>query len=301
MPTQAPVSGEADPKVAPRSSDVALQRRERAEQAMADARKEREPDAAAPTAALGPVTAGNEKKDLAAAKRVDGYTGANRVAAVPAPVASAPPPPPPASPRPAESTPAVAGNRPAPAAVVAGAAQQQANQSQNQAQNQAPNQNQVQTQAQGPPVQGRQQALEERVVVADKPAAGAFADALSFRAKAGDFEFAAAQSTIRWRIVEGRTVQRSPDAGTTWSNHYTAPSGVFLTAGTAPSATVCWLVGRAGAVVVSSDGVAWRHVTFPQVVDLASVVAPDARTATVTTLDGRRYATADGGRSWTQK
>ncbi len=95
-------------------------------------------------------------------------------------------------------------------------------------------------------------------------------------------------------------MQRSPDAGATWSNQYTAPSGVFLTAGTAPSATVCWLVGRAGAIVVSTDGV-WQRVTFPDAVDLASVVAPDARTATVTTVDGRRFATADGGRTWTRR
>ena len=327
MPPQASVSGEADRKVASPSSE-AFQRRERADsQTLSDARKEREarPDFAT-TAAPPPATVGNEKKDLAAAKRVDAATGSDRIgAAVPAPVASPPPPPPPpASPRPAESALPVAGNRPAPAPapVVAGAVQQ-ANQAQNQAptQNQAPNQNQVQTTAQGPPVQRQQQALEERVIVADKPAAraaedsaaanraggrggaaGGFADAnaLSFRAKAGDFELAAPQSSIRWRVVEGRTVQRSPDAGTTWSNHYTAPSGVFLTAGTAPSATICWLVGRAGAIVVSTDGV-WQRVTFPDAVDLASVVAPDARTATVTTVDGRRFATADGGRTWTRQ
>jgi len=156
--------------------------------------------------------------------------------------------------------------------------------------------------------------------VADKPAARAAEDsaasrsggrggaasgvadatASNLRTRVGDFELAAAQSTIRWRVVEGRAVQRSPDAGATWLNQYTAPSGVFLTAGTAPSATICWLVGRAGAIVVSTDGV-WQRVTFPDAVDLASVIAPDARTATVTTVDGRRFATADGGRTWTRR
>jgi hypothetical protein len=153
MPRLAPpVALEADRKLPATSSDADLQRRERAApQALADARTEleRRLGSAAPTASLAPATVGNEKKDLAAAKRVDTVTGEDRVGAVaPAPVVSPPPPPPPAPPRPAESVQAAAGNRPAPAAVVPGPPpQQQANQAQNQAQNQAPNQNQVQVTA----------------------------------------------------------------------------------------------------------------------------------------------------------
>ncbi len=321
MPPVPSVSREADGKVTSPSSDLAAERRARAEpQTLADARKEREarPNSAASTVTVAPATEGNEKKDLAAAKRVDAVTGADRLGAV---ASLPPPPPPPAAPRPAENAQTAAGNRPAPAAAAPAGPPQQANQAQNQTQNQAPNQNQVQTQAQSPPVQ-RQQALEERVIVADKPAAraaddsaaasrsggrggvaGGVADtsAFSFRTKVGDFELAAAASTIRWRVVEGRTVQRSPDAGATWSNHYTAASGVFLTAGTAPSSTVCWLVGRAGAIMVTRDGASWQRVTLPEVADLASVTAPDARTAIVTTVDGRRFATTDGGRTWTRQ
>jgi hypothetical protein len=207
------------------------------------------------------------------------------------------------------------------AVVTAPPPQQQANQAQNQAQNQAPSQNQFQAPAQSPPAPRQQQALEERVVVADKPAAntadaGAVASrvagpggvaggvqgyALSTRAQAGAFELVPPASTIRWRVVEGRIVQRSLDAGATWANQHTADSGVFFTAGTAPSSTVGWLVGRAGAIIVTSDGVRWERVTFPEVADLTSVVAPDARRATVTTVDGRRFATADGGRTWTRQ
>ena len=326
LPPQGAVSGEADRKVAPPSSDAALQRRERAEpQTLADARKERS-YSAAPTATLAPANSGQREKGSVRSEacgcRHRGGVGpcggsssiCQRTFATAASGL-------------ATARRERAGRRGKPAgsgsgAVVAGASQQ-ANQAQNQAQNQnqAPNQNQVQTTAQGPAAPRQQQALEERVVVADKPAARAaedsaaasrsggrgggavgFADATAsnLRAKTGDFELAAAQSTIRWRIVDGRAVQRSPDAGATWSNQYTAPSGVFLTAGTASSATVCWLVGRAGAIVVSTDGV-WQRVTFPDAVDLASVVAPDARTATVTTVDGRRFATADGGRTWTRR
>jgi len=73
---------------------------------------------------------------------------------------------------------------------------------------------------------------------------------------------------------------------------------VLLTAGAAPSANVCWLVGRAGAVILSTDGRAWRRLTFPEQIDLTAVTAVDARTATVTTADGRRFETADGGRTW---
>jgi photosystem II stability/assembly factor-like uncharacterized protein len=40
-------------------------------------------------------------------------------------------------------------------------------------------------------------------------------------------------------------------------------------------------------------------VPFPEAVDLASVQASDARTAVITTNDGRTFRTADAGQTWT--
>jgi hypothetical protein len=44
--------------------------------------------------------------------------------------------------------------------------------------------------------------------------------------------------------------------------------------------------------------VSWRRVGFPEPIDLTAVRATDARTATVTTVDGRSFATTDGGGTW---
>ena len=72
-----------------------------------------------------------------------------------------------------------------------------------------------------------------------------------------------------------------------------------LTAGVAPSPTVCWIVGRRGTVLLSTDGLQWRRLAFPESADLVTVQATDALTATVTTADNRRFRTADGGQTWT--
>jgi len=74
--------------------------------------------------------------------------------------------------------------------------------------------------------------------------------------------------------------------------------GVDLIAGASPSRLVCWLVGRAGTVLLSTDGRTWRGVPFPVMTDLVAVQATNAQTATITTADGRTFQTTDGGRSW---
>lgn len=305
----APAPTESDRKEQMTSSDRDAQKQERlAQSELADARRDRE--AGPPSAAPATPTPVNERKDLETAKRSETASGLDGLRAA-APVASLPPPPPPSP------------SGPAP--------QQQANQ----AQNQFANQNQAAVQTQSPAVQTQQTqsqsqaprqqapaALEERVIVSEKPvgrvaadtsdpgraagrggATGGLADAskLAYRAKPGDFELTVAESSVRWRVVDGRTVQRSPDAGTNFSTQYTAESGVLLMAGAAPSTNVCWLVGRSGAVVLTTDGRVWQRLAFPEQVDLTAVTATDARTATVTAADGRRFGTSDGGRTWTRR
>lgn len=103
--------------------------------------------------------------------------------------------------------------------------------------------------------------------------------------------------SIRWRVGAAGSIQRSADAGATW---VAQASGVAqdLTAGTSPQRGVCWVVGRAGTVLQSTDGNLWRRLEFPEAVDLTNIAARDAVVATVTTADGRRFQTADGGRTW---
>jgi photosystem II stability/assembly factor-like uncharacterized protein len=103
--------------------------------------------------------------------------------------------------------------------------------------------------------------------------------------------------STRWRITAPGSVQRSNDAGATWETQSTG-GPTTISSGAAPSASVCWLVGKAGVVLLSADGRSWRRVPFPEPVDLASVVATDANTATVIAASGRRFTTTDGGKSW---
>lgn len=103
---------------------------------------------------------------------------------------------------------------------------------------------------------------------------------------------------VLWRIVVSGVVEKSVDGGATWT---TQPVGgpVVLTAGSSPSRDVCWFAGRAGTVLLSTDGRTWQRLAFPEAVDLIAVRATDARTASVTASDGRQFTTRDAGKTWT--
>jgi photosystem II stability/assembly factor-like uncharacterized protein len=75
---------------------------------------------------------------------------------------------------------------------------------------------------------------------------------------------------------------------------------VFITAGSAPSALVCWLVGRAGAIALTTDAEHFRSVPFPEATDLRAVLATSAVDATVTTAAGAIYTTTNAGATWRQ-
>jgi hypothetical protein len=104
---------------------------------------------------------------------------------------------------------------------------------------------------------------------------------------------------MRWRLLPAGQVARSIDRGVTWQTQSTGVP-ITLTAGAAPAPTVCWLVGPGGVVVLTTDGVTWRRLAFPDASDLIAVRATDAVNATVTTADGRTFRTTDGGKSWRQ-
>jgi hypothetical protein len=111
-------------------------------------------------------------------------------------------------------------------------------------------------------------------------------------------EVASPVPTTRWRVVEGRTVERSVDAGATWRQQHRVDQPMLIVAGSSPSPTVCWLVGRAGLVLRTSDGRTWQPITFRATVDLRAVSAADASVASVVTADGRTFTTANGGQTW---
>lgn len=100
----------------------------------------------------------------------------------------------------------------------------------------------------------------------------------------------------RWR-VRGAIVEHTQDDGRSWEIRSLA-GGATALAGASPARGVCWLVGPAGTVLLTTDGSRWTRVSAPAVIDLVLVEARDARTATVTARDGRRFTTSDGGVTW---
>src|SRR5260370_1301533 len=101
------------------------------------------------------------------------------------------------------------------------------------------------------------------------------------------------------RAGQAGVIEFSSDAGKTWTLQ---PSGVIadLLAGSAPSDKICWIVGRSGTVLRTTDGGKhWRKLRPPAQDDLRSVFAVDARQATVSPNNGA-YQTTDGGATWTK-
>jgi photosystem II stability/assembly factor-like uncharacterized protein len=92
-------------------------------------------------------------------------------------------------------------------------------------------------------------------------------------------------------------VEHSTDGGSTWNTVFML-AGAEFTSGAAPSASTCWVIGRRGVVLRSTDGRTFALVIFPAMTDLSAVKATDARSASVSTVDGRTFSTTDGGATW---
>jgi hypothetical protein len=111
-------------------------------------------------------------------------------------------------------------------------------------------------------------------------------------------EIVSSNPASRWRITRTPgVVQHSADGGATWEMQQTGVAAELM-AGASPQPSVCWLVGRGGAILLSTDARAWKRVPFPETVDLVAISATDVSTATVTTRDGAKFSTSDGGATW---
>jgi hypothetical protein len=79
------------------------------------------------------------------------------------------------------------------------------------------------------------------------------------------------------------------------------PGTPLVTAGSAPSPLVCWLVTRDGRVLRTVNAADFQTTQFSlRQVPLVSIEAVDADTATVATGDGRTFVTNDAGATWRQ-
>ena len=136
-------------------------------------------------------------------------------------------------------------------------------------------------------------------------------DAAAATPVAAGVEVVSPDPKFRWR-VRGATIERSIDAGVNWTVQSVAATPLSFatpnsagapatwTAGSSPSPDVCWIVGRRGMALLSIDGRTWQMRRLPLTVDLTAVDAIDAKTAVVTTADGRQFSTSDAGTSWAQ-
>ncbi len=102
---------------------------------------------------------------------------------------------------------------------------------------------------------------------------------------------------VLWRISSGRFVERSADAGATWHAQWTN-ANAHVIAGAATSVETCWLVGRGGIILLTTNGKKWKTVSPPADVDFVNVAATGASSATVTTSEGRQFTTSDSGKHW---
>ena len=97
----------------------------------------------------------------------------------------------------------------------------------------------------------------------------------------------------RWRIQPDGRVDQASSNGTPGAA-VELPPDTTIVAGSAPSSTVVWLVGRSGVVLVRDDDGPFRRVPFPEPANLTAITATSSTSAVVTTADGRVYATTDG-------
>lgn len=100
-----------------------------------------------------------------------------------------------------------------------------------------------------------------------------------------------------WRVGAQGSIERSVNAGRTWQAQ-ASNVDADLVAGSAPSDTICWIVGRAGTILRTADGEHWEKISSPAMLDWTSVKAQDALRAEVSAGRKKIYVTTDGGQTW---
>jgi hypothetical protein len=102
---------------------------------------------------------------------------------------------------------------------------------------------------------------------------------------------------VLWQIAE-HGVLKSEDGGATWGQANLPVANAQVASIAAPSAQVCWLVGRDSLILLTTDGTHWQTVLLPAKADFVQVVAENASSATVTITEGLSFQTSDGGKHW---
>jgi len=104
-------------------------------------------------------------------------------------------------------------------------------------------------------------------------------------------------SSVSYRLAGGGFVEHTTDGGATWNGQQVSQNARLI-AGSAPSAKVCWIVGRDAMITLTKNGADWERVDPPVQADFVAVTAKNDNTATVTTVEGKKYITSDRGKKW---
>jgi hypothetical protein len=102
---------------------------------------------------------------------------------------------------------------------------------------------------------------------------------------------------VFWMIAGPGAIERSENGGAGWKTEY-LETRALIVAGSAPTVKICWLVGANGTILRTTNGTHWKTTPPPAETDFVHVEATDALSATVTAIDGRKFSTSDGGKSW---
>ena len=139
-------------------------------------------------------------------------------------------------------------------------------------------------------------ALQKSLTMAREEAAAQYVPTEGAAQSAGTaaLDMIAPEPPRGWRLNNDR-VERSIEG--VWTVQY-SEADTGLSALSSPSPDVCWVVGRAGIVIVTTDGRTWRKVPLPKTADLLSVLASDGENAVVFSADGAMWVTKNGGQSW---
>jgi hypothetical protein len=108
--------------------------------------------------------------------------------------------------------------------------------------------------------------------------------------------FSSPDRFANWHVGDKGLISRF--ANGTWTKQRSDVTADLLD-GSAPSFSVCWIVGKSGTLLRTIDGGAhWTILKPPSQNDLIAVTATDVRTASITAEPGVRFTTHDGGVTW---
>jgi hypothetical protein len=102
---------------------------------------------------------------------------------------------------------------------------------------------------------------------------------------------------VMWRIAGGNFVERTQDGGASWHGQVADPD-VLLTSGSAPTTKICWLVGKAGMILITKDTMHWKRIPPPVPADFVAINAKNGSSSTVVAADGQKFSTDNEGKKW---